>query len=86
MQATRTTLNMLAELRKLLADALRLRNQGGAYAKLARTQGYVDGYMRAMIDSGSITQRDLLILVAEQREMVDGPATKEVEAETVQAA
>jgi hypothetical protein len=86
MQATRSKAEMLAHLRSLLTDVFRLRTQGAAYAKLARAQGCADGYMRAMIDAGLATQRDLLIFVAEQRRIIDGPATEELDIESFQAA
>lgn len=86
MQATRSKAEMLVQLRALLADVFRLRNQGAVYAKLARAQGYADGYMRSMVDAGLVNQRELLAIVAQQREVVDGPATRDVNVESVQAA
>jgi hypothetical protein len=38
------------------------------------------------MDAGLATQRDLLTLVTEQRRIVDGPATKELDVESFQAA
>ncbi|MGC4065803.1 MAG: hypothetical protein QM784_14370 [Polyangiaceae bacterium] len=70
---------MLQNLRTLLGDVFRLRNQGAAYAKVARAQGYVDGYMRMLMDAKLADQRELLRLIAEERCVVDGPATAEVE-------
>jgi hypothetical protein len=86
MQATRYRAEMLAHLRTLLTEVFRLRTQGAAHAKLARAQGYADGYMRSMMDAGLATQRDLLALVTEQRRIVDGPATEELDVESFQAA
>ena len=86
MQATRSKAEMLVQLRAFLADVFRLRTQGAAYAKLARAQGYVDGYMRSMADAGLVNQRELLTIVAQQREVVDGPATRDVSIESIQAA
>ncbi len=39
--------------------------------------GYVDGYMRAMLESGQATKHELLELVARERARVSGPATRE---------
>ncbi len=86
MQAPRSKSEMLAQLRPLLADVFRLRTQGGAYAKLAHAQGCADGYMRALLDGGIVSQRELLAFVAKQREAVDGPATREMGPQSVQAA
>jgi len=67
-------------LKGLLREVLEARFQGGAYAKLARSHGYADGYMRALLDAGLIDKRELLQLVgAERQRFVDevpsfGPA------------
>jgi hypothetical protein len=86
MQATRSKVEMLAQLRTLLADVFRLRTQGGAHAKLAYAQGYADGYMRCLAEAGLLNQRELLAVVAQQREVADGPAMRDIVTETVQAA
>lgn len=66
---------MLETLRSLVRDALRLRHEGAVYARLARAGGAVDGYMRALLDSGAVTQRELLDLIAGERAAMDGPAS-----------
>lgn len=74
---------MIKTLRGLLRDTCLLRNQGAAYAKLAHCQGYADGYMRVMVDSGIIDNHELLELIRDVRRGVDGPATRVLSAETV---
>lgn len=69
---------MLDTLRTMLRDVFRLRNDGVTYARLARAHGYVDGYMRALLESNVCDKSELLALVAEERARVDGPATGEV--------
>ena len=54
-------------LRELLRDTLQARFEGGAYAKLARSRGYADGYMRALLDANLIDKRRLLELVGDVR-------------------
>jgi hypothetical protein len=54
-------------LKDLLREVLKARFDGAAYAKLARAHGYADGYMRAMLDSGLMGQKELLKLVGEER-------------------
>jgi hypothetical protein len=66
---------MLENLKTMLRDVFRLRNDGVAYARLARAHGYVDGYMRALLESNIADKAELLALVAAERETVDGPAT-----------
>jgi hypothetical protein len=72
---------MLEDLRGMLREAFLLREQGVPYAKLARAHGYVDGYMRALLAAGMVTQKELLALVATTRTEALGPATREVEPE-----
>jgi hypothetical protein len=76
--------SMLETLRTMLRDVFRLRRDGAAYARLSRAHGYVDGYMRAMMESGVATQKELLEVVAAERVKVDGPAT-ETDADVVAA-
>jgi hypothetical protein len=75
---------MFENLRTMLRDVFRLRREGAAYARLSRAHGYVDGYMRAMMESGVATQKELLEVVAAERVRVDGPAT-ETDADVVAA-
>ena len=46
---------------------------GAGGARLARAHGYVDGYMRAMLDLGVATKSELLAVVAAERERFAGP-------------
>jgi DNA-binding FrmR family transcriptional regulator len=71
---------MLAELRSMLHDVLAARAAGSSHPRLSRLQGYVDGYMRAMLEAGQATQEELLSLVAAERAIVNGPATAVVAA------
>ena len=64
---------LIAELRRALRDMLHLINRGASGPKLARAQGFVDGYMRALLDAKLATQRELLALVAEERSDINGP-------------
>ena len=77
---------LLENLRTMLRDVFRLRSDGVAYARLARAHGYVDGYMRALLETQAAEKSELLALVAQERELVDGPATHAVEAPTAAVA
>ena len=70
----RTKADMLNELKVMLYDALLAKTRGVTYPRLARAHGYVDGYMKALLDSGIASNHELLDLVAEARTTVDGPA------------
>jgi hypothetical protein len=75
----RSKATMLDNLRTMLRDVFRLRRDGAAYARLSRAHGYVDGYMRALMESGLATQKELLEVVAAERTRVDGAATADVD-------
>jgi len=70
----RTKAELLGELKLMLNDMLSARARGVAPYRLARAHGYVDGYMRALLETGSATQKELLAVVAEERTNVFGPA------------
>jgi hypothetical protein len=67
---------MLNELKRMLNDVLIAKSKGVSYQRLARAHGYVDGYMKALLDAGMATQQELLTIVAEERAAVDGPAVR----------
>lgn len=74
-----TKLDLVGELRGALREMLTLRNQGSTFPKLSRAQGYVDGYMTAILSAKLATQAELLAIVAEERASVNGPATDVVD-------
>jgi hypothetical protein len=76
--ATQSKTELLDNLRGMVRDMLKLRSEGGAYAKLARAHGYVDGYMRVLLESGLADQKTLLALVADERRKFDGAAVAEL--------
>jgi hypothetical protein len=67
---------VLEELRRMLKDVFVATANGRAYARVARAHGYVDGFMRALLDTGFATKTELLALVAQEREQISGPATR----------
>jgi hypothetical protein len=72
---------LLQTLRGLLGDAFALHQKGAAGARLGRSYGMVDGYMRALIDLGIATQKELGVVVVEERTKRLGPATQTLAAE-----
>lgn len=76
---------MFDNLRTMLRDVFKLRREGVAYARLARAHGYVDGYMRVMLETGVATRKELLDLVAAERILADGPGSAQVPSEEVAA-
>jgi hypothetical protein len=76
----RTKMEILGELRTMLRDVFVAKSAGEAYARLARAHGYVDGYMRALLETGTVTKEELLAIVAAEREQVSGPAMRTLDA------
>jgi hypothetical protein len=84
--ATQSNYELLENLRGMVRDMLKLRTEGGAYAKLARAHGYVDGYMRVLLEAGIADHKSLLALVADERRKHDGPSTTAVRASSLEEA
>ena len=76
---------LITELTTLLRDLFEQRREGVAVQRLARAHGYVDGYMRVMLESGVATKSELLGIVARERETSDGPAVQVTDSQTVAA-
>lgn len=72
-----TKTQLMGELKALLNDFLIAKTNGVTYPRLARAHGYVDGYMKALLETGVFTKKELLAIVAEQRTAVHGPAILE---------
>ncbi len=66
---------VLRDLETMLKDVLTATGAGRSYARMARAHGYVDGFMRGLLDSGFATKEELLELVARERTRASGPAT-----------
>ncbi len=80
MTESRSKHEMFDNLRAMLRDVFKLRREGVAYARLARAHGYVDGYMRVLLETGVATRKELLDVVAAERAAADGPSTASLEA------
>lgn len=74
----RSKAEIRSELKRMLHDMLVARATGASHPRFAHAQGCVDGYMRALLDSGQVTQGELLEMVALERSRVSGPATRDV--------
>ena len=72
----RTKTDVLATLREMLRDVFSAKAAGETYARLSRAHGYVDGYMRALLEVGYVTRQELLEVVAAEREKASGPALR----------
>ena len=72
----KSKIEVLAELRTMLADVFAAKASGQAHGRLARAHGYVDGYMRALLELGLVTKAELLEVVNAERERSSGPAMR----------
>ncbi len=75
----RTKAELVSQLQTMLRDVFAAASAGTAYARIARAHGYVDGFMRALLDVGVMEQRELVELVAAERERASGPAMRVIE-------
>ena len=71
-----TKKELIEKLRELLGEAFAMHRRGEAQTRLGRTYGYADGYMRVLLDTGVVTETELLSIVAQVRSTHAGPATK----------
>jgi hypothetical protein len=74
----RTKVEIVNELRTMLRDVFVAKSAGETYSRLARAHGYVDGYMRALLETDVVSKDELLAIVASEREQVSGPAIRSV--------
>jgi hypothetical protein len=74
----KTKAEVMAELRTMLGDVFAAKAAGEEYGRLARAHGYVDGYMRALLDTGLVAKDELLEVVNSERERSSGPAMRPV--------
>ena len=72
----RTKAEVLGDLRSMLRDIFAAKAQGETQARLARAHGYVDGYMRGLLEMGIVEKYELLEIVAAERERSSGPAMR----------
>lgn len=72
----RTKAEVITELRSMLRAIFAAKAAGENYGRLARAHGYVDGYMRAVLETGTATKEELLEMVATEREKASGPAMR----------
>ncbi len=74
----RSKSDLVAELQRHLREAFVSRHEGVSHPRLSRAQGFVDGYMCVLLESGMCTKAELLALVTAERARASGPATREV--------
>lgn len=73
---------LLMDLRSMLADIFVAKAAGETHTRLSRAHGYVDGFMRALLETGTVTKEELLEIVAAERERASGPAMRTLDPKT----
>ena len=66
---------MLSKLKSLLQQSFQLRQAGAPIREQAMAQGYADGYIASLIDSGLVEQSEVLGLIQATRRGSFGPLT-----------
>jgi hypothetical protein len=69
-------------LRSLLRDALKLHREGAPGSRLGQADGYVDGFIRALVEAGLSDHKAILGVVRDVRAEVSGPPTSAVESDS----
>ena len=75
MLKTKTEAELLEILRSLLRETFRLQSEGANQPRLSQALGYVDGFVRALVETGAADHRALLAIVQSVRAEARGPAT-----------
>jgi hypothetical protein len=79
MPSSKSQVELHEILKSLLRDSMRLHAEGAAGSRLGQADGYVDGFIRALVESGASDHASILKLVRDVRREVAGPATGAVE-------
>jgi hypothetical protein len=86
MHSSKSQAELHEVLRCLLRDSIRLLAQGAAGSRLGQADGYVDGFIRALVEAGLSDHAAILTIVREVRREIAGPATRAVEADSATVA
>ncbi|MFO0678390.1 MAG: hypothetical protein U0169_17770 [Polyangiaceae bacterium] len=70
----RTKSELTGDLKAMLRDVLAAKAAGQSYGRLSRSHGYIDGFMRALIDLDVVSKDELLEIVRSERERAGGPS------------
>ena len=82
MQSPKSASELHAILKSLLRESMRLHADGASGQRLGRADGYVDGFVRALVEAGVSDHATILGIVKGVRREIGGPATAEVEADS----
>jgi hypothetical protein len=81
MSSSKSQLELHEILKSLLRDSMRLHADGAPGSRLGQADGYVDGFIRALVESGLSDHALILAVVRDVRREVAGPSTGAVTAD-----
>ena len=82
MQSAKSQAELHDVLKGLLRDSMRLHAEGAPGSRLGQADGYVDGFIRAMVEAGLSDHATILAVVRETRREFAGPATRTVDSDS----
>ncbi len=82
MQSAKSQAELHAVLKGLLRDSIRLHAEGAPGSRLGQADGYVDGFIRALVEAGLSDHATILAVIRDARREFAGPATRTVEGDS----
>jgi len=82
MQSSKSMSELHEILKNLLRESIRLHASGATGHRLGRADGYVDGFVRALVESGISDHASILAIVTGVRRELGGAPTGALEADS----
>jgi hypothetical protein len=82
MQSAKSESELHEILRSLLRESMRLHTEGASGVRLGHADGYVDGFVRALVESGLADQASVLAIIKGVRREHCGAALGELETDS----
>lgn len=82
MQSAKSQAELHDVLKQLLRESMRLHAEGAPGSRLGQADGYVDGFIRALVEAGVSDHATILSVIRDARREFAGPATRAVEADS----
>lgn len=82
MQSAKSESELHEILRSLLRESMRLHTEGASGLRLGRADGYVDGFVRALVESGLADHASILAIVKGVRREQAGAPTGELKTDS----
>jgi hypothetical protein len=79
MPSAKSQSELHAVLKGLLRDSMRLHAEGATGSRLGQADGYVDGFIRGLVEAGLSDHATILSVIRDTRREFAGPATRALE-------